>query len=545
MHDDTMPQALVLLAALLVFVPLFRKLRIGTVIAYLVAGLAIGPATVGLIPSVEHVEAFAELGVVFLLFTVGLEINVERLRLFGVKIFLIGFAQVAGTTVALTGVGIALGLDARSAFAVGIALSFSSTAVVLQLLSERGQLTGAFGRTVVAILLVQDLMVAPAIVVVAATSSPDAGLLWPLTLAVAQFAVVVTLFVFAERTVLRPLLRWAADSRTPEVFTAATLLLVLGTGWAAEQAGLTMALGAFLAGMLVADTEFRHQVAADIQPFRGLLLGLFFMTVGMGIDLRLAYDHIGILALLVVGILGIKTLVLLLIGVVFRLPRARAIAVGALLAQSSEFSFVVLALAMDGKILDPETGLLLEMAVALTMAATPFVAIIAPLAALDPDRGRRASLGNLRAEMAETTGHVVIAGFGQVGMAVARYLAGERVPTVILDLNAKRVMASRARGLPVFFGNASRMDVLRACHLERAAALVLALPEAKAAEQITEQARRAYPRLRIFVRVPEESWIRPVRAAGADAVVLDGLTTALELAERVMTVYSPETTDAK
>lgn len=540
-EHDYIKDVLILLIALLAFVPIFQRLRIGAALAYLTAGIVIGPSALGLFSSGDETRTLGELGVVFLLFAVGLEVSNERLRLFGMRAFFLAGAQVAVTTAILTGCGLALGLSPAAAVVVGGALTFSSSAVVFQILSERGQMTGQFARSTIAILLVQDLMVAPMIVIAAALGAGGESVAFPLAMAALKFGLVLVAFVLFERTVLRPLLRLAAETRAPEVFTGLTLLLVLGIGWVTEEAGLSMALGAFLAGKMVADTEYRHQVAADIQPFRGLLLGLFFMTVGMTLDLHFAALNAGKLAVLVLGLMAIKTAVLFALATAFGASRRRALALAALLSQGSEFAFVLLALAFQSQLLDGEVRQLLTVAVGVSMALTPLGATL--VARFAPKgRGEVSLLGNLDRERGEVQNHVVIAGFGQVGMAVARYLAGERVPVLILDLSLRRVRASRVRNLPVFYGNATRTEVLRAAHLERAHALVVAVPEAATAEQITILGRRTFPTLKIFVRAPDEDWVGRLRSAGANAVVLDGLTTALELAERVMLVYAPEGT---
>ena len=531
---------LLLLVALLVFVPLFQRLKLGIVLAYLIAGMVIGPSTLGLVRSLEGTRALAELGIVFLLFAVGLELSFERLRLFGRKIYILAIGQVVLTTLVFTGIARFASLSATEALVVGGALALSSTAVVFQLLRESGRMTGQLGRSAIAVLLVQDLAVAPMLVFINTFAAAEHALLGPLGIAVFKFVVVVILIVMVERIAVRPLLRLAAGAGASEVFTGATLLVVLGTGWATEQAGLSMALGAFLAGMMVAGTEFRHQVSADIQPFRGLLLGLFFMTVGMTLDLRFAIDQAGTVAVLVFVLVAVKAAVIIGLALVLGQPVARALALGGYLSQGSEFAFVLLTLAASVGLLTNEYAQLLTVAVGVSMMVTPAGAQIARQLASSDARSAQSLLGNLEAEQGEIRGHVVVAGFGQVGKAVARYLAGERVPVLILDLNAPRVTASRARGLRVFYGNATRLDVLRAAQLDRAHALVVAVPEATTAEQVTAVARQSFKDVRIYARVPDEKWGQHLKVIGADAVVIDGLTTALELAERVMLVYDPD-----
>lgn len=531
---------LVLLLALVVVVPLFQRLKLGAVLGYLTAGVVIGPSGLALISDVAATAPFAELGIVLMLFAVGLEISFGRLRLFHRTVYALAIAQVLLTSLVLAFAAWRLGFGIEAAFAIGGTLTLSSTAVVLQLLSDRGGLTGPLGRTSIAILLIQDLAVAPLIVFISGAGAPSENLQTTLGLLAFKFALFLLAIWLFDRKALRPLFRLAASTQTPEVFMGTALLLVLGVGWVSETIGLSMALGAFLAGMMVADTEYRHQVVADIQPFRGLLLGLFFMTVGMGIDLGYAYAQAATIAAIVGAVMAVKALIIAALARALGQPPARAVALGGLLCQMSEFSFVLLALSVQTGIVGGEMGQILVAAIGISMAATPIGAVLIDSLSSARADGKQSLLGNLKEETDQLAGHVVVAGFGQVGMAVARFLAGERVTVLVLDLTPKRVTASRLRGLRVFFGNAARIDVLRAAHLDRAHALVVAVPDPVTAEQITAIAHASFPHLPIIVRASDNTWVPRMKAVGAGAVVLDGLTTALELAERVMLVYAPE-----
>jgi CPA2 family monovalent cation:H+ antiporter-2 len=432
-----------------------------------------------------------------------------------------------------------LGLPRTAAALVGAALALSSTAVVLQLLAERTPMTGSLGRVVLPILLVQDIMVGPLLVFTSVAAKGDSGLGAALSLAALKSLLVIALILAIQRTILRWLLRFAANTNAPEVFTGLTLLLVIGAGWMTEIAGLSMALGAFLAGLMVADTEFRHQINADIQPFRGLLLGLFFISVGMSLDLALAWERAASIAVLVISLMAIKAGVLVGLALAFRIPWSRALPLGAILSQGSEFAFVILLLAAGFGVVEHELAQLLTVAVGVSMAVTAAGWTLANVLLRSRLQAPRSALGKLDEEGGELVGHVVVAGFGQVGKAVARHLYAQHVPIIVLDLHPKQVVASRTRKLPVFYGDASRLDVLRAARLDRAAALVVALPNPDVAEQVTAVARRTFPHLLIFARVPDGDWVRPLQKAGANAVVIEGLTTALELAERVILVYQP------
>lgn len=534
MHEaDFRTDVLVLLVALLVFVPLFQRLRVGSVLGYLAAGVIVGPQVLGLVAHLDTAKHLGEVGVAFLLFAVGLELKFGRLRLFGVQTFALALAQVAVTSAAFTAIGVAAGLHVTVAFLIGGALSFSSTAVVIQLLGGGTSMTGPIGRRALAILLVQDIMVGPMLVFVSVAAGGHTGLAWALGEAALKSAGVILLIYLFERTALRPLFRLAAGAGAPEVFMGATLLLVLGVGWATEAAGLSMALGAFLAGMMVADTDFRHQIAADIQPFRGLFLGLFFITVGMTLDLHVAAAQPGTVLLLTAGLIAVKALLIAILAMVFGSTRLRALALGGLLSQGSEFAFVIFALAAAQALLPDDLMQLLTVAVGLSMALSAAgVAVVRPWARRRFDTGP-SRLGKLDQEGESFSGHVVISGFGQVGMALARHLTTLEMRTVVLDLNPRRVSAGRARRLRVFYGNADRRDVLESAHVERAGALVVAVPDGETAERITAVAHNAFPKLHIIVRAPDKSWVDRLRAAGAEAVVPESLTTAMDLAERV------------
>ncbi len=535
---------LVLLLAVLVFVPLFQRVHISTVLAYLVAGIVIGPFGFGLISNVSAAEHLGEFGVVFLLFAVGLELKFERFRLFGARVFALGVAQVVVTTMVLGAIASLFGLPMIVAVLIGAALALSSTAVVLQLLAERSPMSGALARLVLPILLVQDMMVGPLLVFASVAAQGHGGLGAALGLAALKSLLVIAVILAIERTILRPLLRMAASVDAPEVFTGVTLLLVIGAGWISEMAELSMALGAFVAGLMVADTEYRHQVAADIQPFRGLLLGLFFMSVGMSLDIALAWEQAAWIVLLVAGLMTIKAAVLAGLALAFRIRRERAVPLGAWLSQGSEFAFVILALSASLGILEREQAQILVLTVGASMAVTAAGSTLINVLWRNRAKAAPSVLGKLDREAGELVGHVVVAGFGQVGKAVARHLYAQHVPILVLDLHPRQVAASRTRRLPVFYGDATRLDILRAARLDQAAALVVALPEVEMVEQVTSISRRSFPQLRIFARVPDSDAVARVRKAGANAVAIEGLTTALELAERVILVYEQLETPA-
>jgi CPA2 family monovalent cation:H+ antiporter-2 len=469
----------------------------------------------------------AQFGVVFLLFSIGLSLSIERLGVLRRWVFGLGVAQMVVTVLALWGALLGLGLEAGPALVLGGALALSSTAVALQMLEERRELGTAYGRAAFAVLLLQDLAVVPLLTLVPLLRGPGASVLPALGLAFLRAAVALVAILAAGRLLLRPALRVVARDGGPELFTAVVLLLVLGIGWLTEGAGLSMALGAFLAGVLVAETEFRPQVEADVLPFRGVLLALFFMTVGMGLDPALAWAHAPLLLGLLAGLLVVKAVILAALGRAFGLSMANAAAVGLTLAQGGEFAFVLVALARGSGVVSAEIGQLVVLVVGLSMAATPL--LFALKGRLTPRLERLGAEAALAADVGGTHGHVIVAGFGRVGWTLARLLEARGTPYVALDLDPERVAEAAAREQPVHFGDASRPGVLRAAGIERARAVVVTLDEPKAASRTVHLVRSLAPELPVVVRARDLGQCEQLALAGASAVVPELVEGSLQL----------------
>jgi CPA2 family monovalent cation:H+ antiporter-2 len=477
--------------------------------------------------------------VVFLLFNLGLELKLERLRLFGMRVYGLALAQLLVTAAVIALIAGLAGLPAEAAIIVGGALALSSTAVVLQVLRDLGRTLTHLGRVAIAILLAQDVAVGPLLVLVKAFDEGGSLALGILT-AFAKAVLVVFVVGLTARLLIRPVLQFVAGVAADEVFAATALLIVLASSFATEQAGLSLELGAFVAGLMVADTEYRHQIAADIGPIRGLLLGFFFMTVGMAVDVRVAAEHVGAIVLIAAGLILLKGLLLTALARLLGFNQRLAAELGAVLAQGSEFAFVLLALAATTELVPGTTVQVLAVAVALTMAVTPVAANFGGRLLDRVEGPAAASLPELDSRTEAVRNHVAVIGFGQVGMALTRHLVSLGIPALALDYDPKRVRASQAHGLPVYFGNAARADVLRAAHVGQARLAVVALPSATGGERVVALLRQLYPQLRILARVPDKDGAERVRAAGANAVVIDGLTTARDLAERAVLLYEPE-----
>jgi monovalent cation:H+ antiporter-2, CPA2 family len=492
------------------------------------------------IRDLEAVHVLAELGVVFLLFNLGLELKLERLRLFGMRVYGLALAQLLVTGAVIAVMAGVAGLPAEAAIIVGGALALSSTAVVLQVLRDLGRTLTQLGRVAIAILLVQDVAVGPLLVLVKAFDQPGGSLALGILTAFGKAALVVFVVGLTARLLIRPVLHFVAGVAADEVFAATALLIVLASSFATEQAGLSLELGAFVAGLMVADTEYRHQIAADIGPIRGLLLGFFFMTVGMAVDMRVALQHLGAIVLIAAGLILLKGLLLTALARMLGFTARLAAELGAVLAQGSEFAFVLLALAAATELIPGPAVQVLAVTVALTMATTPVAASLGGRLLNRIEGPAAASLADLDAQTGAVRNHVVAIGFGQVGMAVTRHLVGLGIPVLALDYDPKRVRDSQAHGLPVYFGNAARADVLRAAHVGQARLVIVALPSATGGERVVGLLRQLYPQLRILARVPDRASAERLRAAGASAVVVDGLTTARDLAERAVLLYEPE-----
>lgn len=519
---------LALLLAAVVLVPLFRRFGIPSVLAYLTAGVLLGPHTPGPVVTIESAHALAEFGVVFLLFAIGMELPLSRLKAMRRYILGLGLAQVLLTALLIGGAGRLLGVPGPAALVVGLTLAFSSTAAALAILVERGEAVTHYGRVAVAVLIFQDLAVVPVMVLLPLLAEQGAHLAEAMALAAGKTVAVMAAIWVVGRMVLRPAYRFITAARNPEVFTAANLLLVLAVAWVTGEAGMSMALGAFLAGLLLADSRYRHQVEADIEPFRGLLLGLFFMTVGMSVDLGFVAERLGLVLGLGAAIIVVKALVLVLLCRGMALGWGDGLRVGLLLAQGGEFAFVVFGRALDLQVLDGDVGQALIAAVALTMVATPAVAALGRRLAAGLEDGGPAAPVPEAARHRE--GHVVLAGYGRVGRAIGRLLDEHGIPFVALEMDADKVAKAREAGLPVYFGDAGRPAVLRSVGIEHARAAVVTVNEGHGAERTIAVIRQEVPGLPIVARARDRAQEQALGEVGATWVIPETVEASLQMA---------------
>ncbi|MDZ7826320.1 MAG: monovalent cation:proton antiporter-2 (CPA2) family protein [Gammaproteobacteria bacterium] len=520
--DALLIQVLWFLAAALVAVPVTRALGIGSVLGYLVAGIAVGPPGFGLVTDVTGLLHFSEIGVVMLLFVIGLELHPRRLWLLRKAILARGGAQVVLTTAALAPFAGWLLEDWRAGLLVGFALSLSSTAFVLQTLAEQRRLGSPAGRGAFGVLLFQDLAIVPALAllpVLAGTEGNGAEIDWWMPI-VAVLAVVA-----GGHFALRPLLRIIAGTGIHELFTAAALLLVMGSALLMQSVGLSAGLGAFLAGVLVADSEFRHQLETDILPFKGLLLGLFFMAVGMSVDPALLLDRPATVLAIAGGLMALKALVVWALVRISGLGHSVSLSMALMLAQGGEFAFVLFGQPAAASLLDPGVIDLLILAVILSMAATPVLFWI-------DGRLQRATDVTPDPEpdpAAEPDHQVVIAGFGRFGQVVGRLLSMAGIDFTAIEINATEVDFVRRYGHSVHYGDPRRLDVLNRARVDRARLFIIAVDDVEDSLAIARMVRDTWPRMRVIARVRNRRHAFHMRDLGIEVVSRDTLLSAVAL----------------
>jgi monovalent cation:proton antiporter-2 (CPA2) family protein len=539
-------QAFVYLTAAVISVPVAKRLGLGSVLGYLIAGMIIGPFGLGLIGREgQDVMHFAEFGVVMMLFLVGLELQPSLLLRLRGPILGLGGLQVGATTVVMTAVGMALGLSWQTAVAVGMILALSSTAIVLQTLSERGLMMTDGGQSSFAVLLFQDLAVIPmlAILPLLAPGGPSHGggsggthaaghgttwvegiPGWAETLVVLG---AVAAIVLVGRFLLRPVFRWIAGTRLPELFTAASLLLVIGIALLMTKVGLSPALGTFLAGVVLAESEYRHELESDIEPFKGLLLGVFFIAVGASIDFGLLSVRPGLMAGLVCALLAAKFLVLFALGRLFRMGLDQNLLFAFALAQGGEFAFVLFSFATQQGVISGELANLLVAVVALSMAVTPLL-VVTNEKLLQPRLGTR-ERAKRKADEIDEENPVIIAGFGRVGSIVGRFLRANGVGTTVLEYDSDHVELLRRLGLKVFYGDASRVDLLRGAGLEKAKLIVLAIDDHEKILEMVQTIRRHAPHVTILARATGRTEAYELLDAGLTHVYRETFQTSLRM----------------
>ena len=521
---------IILLMAAVIAVPFFQAVRLGAVPGFLIAGVIVGPSGLGLISNVSEIGHLAEIGVVLLLFVIGVELKPSRLWLMRRLVFGLGTLQVLLTGILLGSVVyIFFDIPLRVAILVGPALALSSTAFVLQLLTEQKSLTSTYGRTSFAVLLLQDLAVVPLLALVPLLAIPELSIGKDIGLALAESLLILGLVVLIGRYFLHPVLHRVALSGNPEIFTASAVLIVLGAALITEHIGLSMAMGAFLAGLLISDSSYKHQVMAEIQPFRGLLLGLFFMSMGMLLNLSLLFENpivsIGVMCLLIL----IKAAVLFPIAYLFGLKATNSFAVALVLAQSGEFALVLFSLAYQSNLLADELFQQLLLVVLLSMLATPVLAHLAQRLTKPKDTSR------IRSTERPIEAPIVLAGFGRVGHRIGEILSIADKPFVALDSDALIVEKERANGHPVYYGDVRKPELLEAAGASNAQVIIVTLNDPDATELVVSSLRKTHPEINIYARGNSLGQCRELGRLGASGAVSENVEASLELARMALT----------
>jgi glutathione-regulated potassium-efflux system ancillary protein KefC len=531
-NQGLLVQITVLLGAAVVFVPLAARYRLGAVLGYLVAGCVVGPFALGLVDDVQATMHIAELGVVLMLFVIGLELDPQRLWSLRRAVFGGGTVQMVSVGIVLAGAGLACGLDWRAAIVAGLSLALSSTAISVQTMAERNLTATPTGRISFAILLFQDIAAIPLIAIVPLLADDQGhggggGSAW---LGAAKVAGAVVAVVLIGRYLTRPLMRVVAGAHLREVFTAFALVLVLGIAQLMNLAGVSMGLGAFLAGVLLASSEYRHALESDLEPFKGLLMGLFFVAVGMSIDFGLLSREPLTIVAIVIGFLLLKTVTLWLIAPRVDVGSKDRWLFAGLLAQGGEFAFVVFGVAGQAAVLPGEWGGRLTLTVALSMAATPFILLVRDKVAARRAQDRAQAYDEIGDEGAQ----VIVCGFGRFGQVVGRLLLASGVPTTILDQDPDQVESLRRFGFRVFYGDATRTDLLEAAGARKARLLVNAIDDVDTNLRLIDAVRHEFPTLKILSRARNLTHWLALRERGIAEPERETFEGALVMARRAL-----------
>lgn len=533
-----------------ILIPTLQRLRINQVLGFLAVGALLGPFGLGALalhtpwlsfltfPAGPGISMLAEIGVLFLMFMIGLELSAARLWSMRRWVFGAGTAQVVASATLIGAALYLYGLPGQAAVVLGLVLSLSSTAVVMQLMNQQHSTGTRLGQAAFAVLMLQDLAVVPILILIGALAKGagdgnDALLLAAITLAKAAGAIALIYLVGGR--VVHPLFRAFARQRQPDVFMALVLLATFGIAALSAAAGLSMALGALIAGLLLAETEFKHEVELMVEPFKGLLMGLFFMTVGMTIDTGQILDAPLWLATFVFGLVLIKGIVVALLFRIGGLPWGRAVEGGLLLGQGGEFAFIVIGYAATSGVLDPVLGARVMLAVGLSLFITPLLARLGTAIGDQLEtRGDQLAAQHDHVALSAVRGQVIIAGFGRVGQQLGKLLTAQKIPFVAFETDARLVAQLRADGWPVWFGNAARPELLRRVHADEAPAIVLTMDQPLAALQAVHGIRREFPHVALFARSRDEKHARDLRLAGASVVVPETLEASLQLSSFVL-----------
>jgi len=541
MHD-ALSDTIILLAISVVAVALFKRIKLPAILAYLSVGICLGPHAANLVQNSDTLHFLAEVGIAFLLFSLGLEFSLNKLIANRRAVVGLGSAQVTLTLFIIAVSSWLLGASKESAFVIGCALALSSTAIVIKQLGEQLETDSRHGQASIAILLFQDIAVVPMLVIIAAIAGDnETSFLLEISYSFAMGVGVTVVMLAIGRWLLRPLFHEIASAHSAELFTLAVLLVALLSAWATEFAGLSMALGTFLAGMMLSETEFKHQIENDIRPFRDILLGLFFITIGMMLDIKSLFGILHWAILLAFSVIIGKTIIIMSLSKrIIKSPTGVALRTGVVLSQGGEFGFAIMALAVSFNILPPAESQLLLTTVVLTMIATPFLikynGRLAKKLTGSYQQSREKIEENIAFDTDKLDDHVIICGFGRIGQNIAKILDAEGFSYFALDYNVKLIRNAVKAGYKVTFGDSTHQEILKAAGIERASMLVICHDNIGAAEKTLKQAKAINPDIPILVRTQDDTYYKQLSEAGATEVIPETLESSLMMASHVLSL---------
>jgi len=525
---DFLDSAFIFLTAAVIAVPLFKRLGLGSILGYLAAGMVIGPWGAGLIRDVEAILQFSEVGIALLMFLIGLELKPSTLWQLRRRLLGLGGVQIVGSTVVIAALVWSSGVDMMLALAIGLALAMSSTPIALQTLEESGQGKSEVGIATFSVLLFQDLSIIPilALIPILAMSGDAAGGVLAMELRIVG---VFAFFMLSSRFLLRPLFRYIALTGLREVFTSFALLLVVGSGMLTELVGVSMALGTFMAGVLLADSEYRHELELNIDPFKGLLMGLFFIAVGMSVDLSLLLTDPVEIILLVAALIIVKSVVLLLVGQIAGFSQSDGVYFALLLAPAGEFAFVLISLLTASAMMPDDVGAKLLVVASLSMLMAPVM-----ISLRDFILRRSAKAEQRESDVVASEGHVIIAGFGRFGQIIGRLMLSLKIPTIVVDSNPNHIETLRKFGYKVFYGDVTRLDLLVAAGAKDARLLILAMDDPDAVLKAAEVATKHFPKLTKLARASTRGDINKLKRAGVNHIRRESFSSSLEIGEAAL-----------
>ena len=540
MHHSVLLEIVILLLISVVTVSLFRRFHLPPVLAYLFVGILVGPHNWGWVADTDNTRFLAEFGVVFLMFTVGLEFSFPQLLAMRKEVFGIGAAQVGITTFAVLVIFVALGESLAAAFIIGGVIALSSTAIVIKQLNEQLEINSRHGRLSVAILIFQDLAVIPFLIIIPALSMEANGsVAVELAFAVLKGVFVIGVMLALGHWLLRPLFYQVAKLHSSELFTLTILLFSVAAAWVTDFAGLSLALGAFIAGMMMAETEFKHQVEVDIRPFRDVLLGLFFVTIGMLLNLHSLLDLLPWVLATVTGIIVLKVLIIMVIGHYAGIEKGVTLRTALSLAQGGEFGFALLAMALNNGILSDAVSQIILASVILSMVVSPFIIknngyLAKRLFANSYVKSRKQNIQSINEETHDIKDHVIICGYGRIGQNIAQFLKQENIEYAALDLDPVIVKEAHDAGEHVFYGDSTHKEILEAVNISSARVLLISYDDHHAATAIIQQTKRLRPDIPVLVRTRDDTHLAELQSLGATEVVPETLEASLTLSSHLL-----------